>query len=109
MGNKSNQKATAFYCRSAIKNDVAIENQKEKLANYAKRNNIEKYEFYIDNGFSGTTLDRPALKRLIADVKKGEVATIVASEICRLARGIAYLELEATFKENNVRILFSEE
>ena len=67
---KTDEKITALYCRSSTPNDGLIYKQKELLTDYVKNHNIEKYKFYIDNGFSGTNLARPDLKQLIVDVKK---------------------------------------
>jgi DNA invertase Pin-like site-specific DNA recombinase len=41
---------------------------------------------YDDGGFSGATMDRPALQRLLADIAAGRVATIVVYKIDRLTR-----------------------
>ena len=44
---------------------------------------------YDDGGWSGGTLDRPALKRLIADIEDGLVDVIVCYKIDRLSRSLA--------------------
>jgi len=44
---------------------------------------------YDDGGFSGATLDRPALQRLLADVAAGRVDTVVVYKIDRLTRSLA--------------------
>ena len=44
---------------------------------------------YDDGGFSGGTLERPALKRLLADVEAGRVQVIVLYKIDRLTRSLA--------------------
>jgi site-specific DNA recombinase len=44
---------------------------------------------YDDGGFSGGTLERPAIKRLLEDVRKGLVNTIVVYKIDRLSRSLA--------------------
>src|SRR5205807_5540448 len=44
---------------------------------------------YDDGGFSGATMDRPALKHLLADVKAGRVDTVVVYKIDRLTRSLA--------------------
>lgn len=43
---------------------------------------------YSDGGFSGGNLDRPALKRLLEDIKAGKVQTIVVYKIDRLTRSL---------------------
>jgi site-specific DNA recombinase len=44
---------------------------------------------YDDGGFSGATMERPALQQLLADVKAGRVDTIVVYKIDRLTRSLA--------------------
>jgi hypothetical protein len=44
---------------------------------------------YDDGGFSGATMDRPALKRLLTDITAGRVDTIVVYKIDRLTRSLA--------------------
>ena len=41
---------------------------------------------YDDGGYSGGTLDRPALQRLIRDIEAGRVDTVVCYKIDRLSR-----------------------
>jgi site-specific DNA recombinase len=44
---------------------------------------------YDDGGFSGATLGRPALQRLLADITAGRVDTVVVYKIDRLTRSLA--------------------
>jgi DNA invertase Pin-like site-specific DNA recombinase len=44
---------------------------------------------YDDGGFSGATLDRPALQRLLADITAGRVDIVVIYKIDRLTRSLA--------------------
>jgi len=43
---------------------------------------------YDDGGFSGGTMDRPALQRLLADIAAGRVDTVVVYKIDRLTRSL---------------------
>ncbi len=43
---------------------------------------------YDDGGFSGGTMDRPALRRLLADVEAGKVDTICVYKVDRLSRSL---------------------
>ncbi|HAB66781.1 MAG TPA: recombinase family protein, partial [Firmicutes bacterium] len=43
----------------------SIDAQKELLVNFAKSKEFDSYEFYIDGGFSGKDLNRPAIQTLI--------------------------------------------
>ena len=106
MKNNAKPKITAEYYRSAVKNRKSIKNQKEILKDYAHNQNIENHQHYIDNGFSGSSLERPALKKLINDIKQGKISTVVVSDISRLSRN--YMELpilEKIFKENGVEFV----
>lgn len=44
---------------------------------------------YDDGGFSGGSMERPGLKRLLADVENGKVDTIVVYKVDRLTRSLA--------------------
>src|SRR5256886_16309207 len=44
---------------------------------------------YDDGGFSGATLDRPALQRVLADITAGRVDIVVVYKIDRLTRSLA--------------------
>src|SRR5271165_5731639 len=43
---------------------------------------------YDDGGFSGATLDRPALARLLADIQAGQVDNVVVYKVDRLSRSL---------------------
>src|SRR3954452_16034406 len=43
---------------------------------------------YDDGGFSGGTLERPALRRLLADIEAGQVDVVVVYKIDRLSRSL---------------------
>ena len=58
---------------------------------------------YDDGGFSGGTLERPALKRLLADVKAGRIDVIVVYKIDRLSRSMLdFLNLVELFESYGV-------
>jgi DNA invertase Pin-like site-specific DNA recombinase len=49
---------------------------------------IEVPDYYDDGGYSGGTLERPALKRLLADVEAGRVDVVVTYKLDRLSRSL---------------------
>jgi site-specific DNA recombinase len=58
---------------------------------------------YDDGGFSGGTLDRPALKQLIRDIEAGLIDVIVVYKIDRLSRSLMdFARLVEVFDRNNV-------
>ena len=63
--NGATNKITALYCRLSQDDgregeSNSISNQKEILLAYAQRNNFPNPQFFTDDGFSGTTFDRPS-------------------------------------------------
>lgn len=75
------------YLRTAQKDDEAIERQKELNISYCKyRGYPDIVKIYTDNGYSGTTENRPAYKRMIKDIRNGKINAIVVSKIDRLTR-----------------------
>src|SRR5258707_12005597 len=58
---------------------------------------------YDDGGFSGGTLERPALKRLLADIERGQVDVVVVYKIDRLSRSLMdFAKLVEVFERRNV-------
>ncbi len=58
---------------------------------------------YDDGGFSGATLDRPALRRLLADVEAGRVDIIVTYKLDRLSRSLTdFVKLIELFDQHDV-------
>src|ERR1700747_1794310 len=56
---------------------------------------------YDDGGFSGGHTDRPALQRLLADVRSGKIDVIVVYKVARLTRSLV-AKLVELFDEHNV-------
>ena len=58
---------------------------------------------YDDGGFSGGTLERPALRRLLADIEAGRVDVIVVYKIDRLSRSLMdFAKLVEVFDRKSV-------
>ena len=64
---------------------------------------IELADRYDDGGFSGATLERPALKRLLADIEEGRVDVVAVYKIDRLSRALMdFARLVEVLDRNNV-------
>lgn len=64
---------------------------------------VQASDYYDDGGFSGGTLERPALKRLLADIEAGRIDVIVAYKLDRLSRSLFdFAELVKVFERCNV-------
>ena len=91
------------------KTDVSesITNQKSLLLQYVKENNLRVYDIYIDDGYSGTTFDRPGFNRLIRDCENKLVNMVITKDMSRLGRD--YIKtgyyLEKYFPEHNIRYI----
>src|SRR4029450_6035208 len=58
---------------------------------------------YDDGGFSGASLDRPALQNLLADVRAGKITIVVVYKVDRLTRSLAdFAKLVELFDEYGV-------
>ncbi len=58
---------------------------------------------YDDGGYSGGTLDRPALQRLLTDIRAGKVQIVVVYKVDRLTRSLAdFAKLIEVFEANGV-------
>ena len=77
------------------------------LKTYTNERGFLPTEFYVDDGFTGTNYERPAFKRMIADVENGTVGTVIVKDLSRLGR--EYLQTgyytEIYFPQNDVRCI----
>ena len=64
----------------------SIEAQKEMLSAHCISRGIQNYRFYIDGGFTGSNIERPAVNELIRDVEAGLVSAVIVYKLDRLSR-----------------------
>lgn len=86
----------------------SIKNQRELIKEYlAQHQGLNLVDEYVDDGYSGTSYDRPSFKRLIEDVKSGKINCIIVKDLSRLGRN--YIEtgryLEKIFPMMGVRFI----
>ncbi len=91
-------KRCAVYCRVSSDERLdqsfnSIDAQKEAGQAFIKSQSHEGWiavvDDYDDGGFSGGNMDRPALRRLMADIQMGKVDIVVVYKIDRLSRSLA--------------------
>lgn len=85
-------KIVALYCRLSVDDDNkdeesnSITNQKTILSDYAKRCGYKNTKFFVDDGISGTTFNRPAFIEMERMVENGEISTIIVKDLSRFGR-----------------------
>lgn len=65
---------------------LSIENQKAILSEYIEKQGWTLHDIYVDDGISGTTFDRPGVKRLLEDAQQGVINTILVKDMSRFGR-----------------------
>ena len=102
---------TALYIRvstdSQFEEGYSVDAQKEKLEQYCKLKDIEKYEFYIDGGWSGSNIDRPEMKRMMNEITEKKIESVIVYKLDRLSRSqkdTVFL-LEDVFIPNNCNFI----
>ena len=112
MNGRTDMKITALYERlsrddDAVGDSNSITNQKRMLEDYAAQHGFENLVHFTDDGWSGGNFERPAWKRLIAEVEAGHVATVIAKDMSRIGR--EYLQTgwytEIYFRQHDVRFI----
>lgn len=105
-------KRCAVYCRVSSDERLdqsfnSIDAQKEAghafIKSQANEGWIAAVDDYDDPGFSGGNMERPALKRLLADIAAGKIAIVVVYKIDRLSRSLAdFARMVETFDQYQV-------
>lgn len=85
------EKITALYCRLSQDDNLegesnSISNQKEILMTYAKKNGYLHPQFFVDDGISGTTFNRPGFQEMESLIEAGKVSTVIVKDLSRFGR-----------------------
>ncbi|WP_431304015.1 recombinase family protein [Sediminicoccus sp. BL-A-41-H5] len=112
MPAKLRKRRCAVYTRKSTDEGLekefnSLDAQRESCEAYIASQRSEGWvlvhDRYDDGGVSGGTLERPALKRLLADIEAGLVDVIVCYKIDRLSRSLMdFARLVQTFDEHDV-------
>ena len=93
--NKGNDNLiTALYCRLSVddadrqvdEESNSIKNQKQILQDYCKNHGYHNTRFFVDDGISGTTFDRPGFREMEALAEEGKIGTIIVKDLSRFGR-----------------------
>ena len=112
MADFENIKRCAIYTRKSTEpldyEFNSLDAQRESAENYIKSQKINGWELlpdhYDDGGYSGGNMERPALKRLLADVEAGrKIDIIVIYKMDRLSRSLLdFMKLTEMLEQHNV-------
>lgn len=116
---RATDKITALYCRLSVedtkdekkngKEDLSnsIQNQKAMLLQYARNHRFPHPTFFIDDGYSGVTYDRPGFQKMLDEIEAGHVGAVITKDLSRLGRNSALtgLYINYTFPQNDVRYI----
>ena len=96
--NTDQEKITALYCRLSQDDGLdgesnSIQNQKIILMDYAKKNGYLHPKYFVDDGISGTTFDRPGFREMEALIEAGKVSVIIVKDYCAII-GLNQKDLE---------------
>ena len=103
---------TALYARLSQEDALdgesnSIANQKKILLKFATDSGFPNPTFFIDDGVSGVTFDRPGWNEMIRLAEAGKVTTVIVKDISRMGRD--YLKVgyytESFFAERDIRYI----
>ena len=109
-------KKTALYCRLSQDDgregeSNSISNQKDILLSYAKLHGFHHTVFFVDDGYSGTTFNRPGFQQMQQEIENGEIDTVIVKDLSRFGRN--YLEvgeyLEIKYPLKGIRFIAIQE
>ena len=93
---------------SAKRESDSISSQRELARSFVREQpDMELFDIYIDDGYSGANFDRPDFKRMMADIENGNVNCVVVKDLSRFGRD--YIEagrfIQKTFPAFSVRFI----
>src|SRR5574344_3838 len=90
------KKIAGIYIRVSTEDQAregfSLGEQKIKLLEFCKFKNYEVYDIYEDAGISAKDTNRPAYRRMMQDMKEGNIRYIVALKLDRVTRSMYDLE-----------------
>lgn len=86
----------------------SISSQRDMIRGFIrKQDDMEIYDIYVDDGYSGANFDRPEFKRMMKDIEAGNVDCVIVKDLSRLGRD--YIEagrlIQKTFPAFSVRFI----
>ena len=85
----------------------SVTNQQSLLHAFVREHRLDVYDTYIDDGWSGTSFDRPGFQRMLRDIEAGRVNMVITKDLSRLGRDYIMTGhyMERYFPEKRVRYI----
>ncbi|MFQ9472851.1 MAG: recombinase family protein [Oscillospiraceae bacterium] len=85
----------------------SVQNQESLLREFVQQHRLSVYDTYVDDGFSGTSFDRPSFQRMIGDIESKKVNMVITKDLSRLGRDYIMTGhyMERYFPEHRVRYI----
>jgi DNA invertase Pin-like site-specific DNA recombinase len=101
-----------LYTRVSSRNQAdadysSLETQRERLEAFSQsQEDYTIYRVYEDGGYSADSLDRPALKEMLRDIRDGKINCVLTYKIDRLTRSVKdFHQLMDVFDRNGVKFV----
>ena len=85
----------------------SVQNQESLLREFVEQHRLSVYDTYVDDGWSGTSFDRPDFQRMIGDIEAKKVNMVITKDLSRLGRDYIMTGhyMERYFPEHRVRYI----
>lgn len=85
----------------------SVQNQESLLREFVQQHGLSIYDTYVDDGFSGTSFERPSFERMIGDIEAKKVNMVITKDLSRLGRDYIMTGhyMERYFPEHRVRYI----
>lgn len=102
----------ALYIRLSREDETdgpseSVSNQRAMLEDFARQRGVPVAGLYVDDGWSGTSFDRPEFRRMLRDIEAGRVNMVITKDLSRLGRDYIMTGhyMERYFPEHRVRYI----
>lgn len=85
----------------------SVQNQESLLREFVQEQGLSVFDTYVDDGWSGTSFDRPSFRRMIDDIEARKVNMVITKDLSRLGRDYIMTGhyMERYFPEHRVRYI----
>ncbi len=109
---RATDKITALYCRLSQEDSLAgesnsISNQKTILKTFAQEQHFTNLVFFVDDGWSGTSFERPGFQKMLEAVENDQVGIVITKDLSRFGRNSALtgMYINFVFAQHGVRYI----